>query len=119
METLGEYLQRIRIERGMTLRDVDHKTGISNAYISMLEKGTRTNPTPEVLRKLADVYGLDYLDLAVRAGIITKDELAMIDNMKHKDEPARKFLSDFANEAAFEDIKKAIEIIKLIQEGKL
>lgn len=119
MEPLGMYLQKIRIERGLTLRDVDHKTGLSFSYISMLEKGERTNPTPEALRKLADVYGLDYLDLAVRAGIITKDELAMIDNMKHKDEPARKFLSDFASEAAFEDVKKAIEIIKLIQDGKL
>jgi transcriptional regulator with XRE-family HTH domain len=59
-EMLGSYLKRIRKERGLTLRDVEAKTEISNAYLSQLENQKITNPSPQILHKLADCYNVSY-----------------------------------------------------------
>jgi transcriptional regulator with XRE-family HTH domain len=40
-----------------TLRDVSRATGISNAYLSQLERGKIAEPGASVLRKLAAYYG--------------------------------------------------------------
>lgn len=40
----------------MTLRDVELATGISNPYLSQIERGERGIPTVKFLRRLADVY---------------------------------------------------------------
>ena len=52
----------------MTLRSVEERTGISNAYLSQLENGKISNPSPRVLHKLAAVYRLSYNRLMDLAG---------------------------------------------------
>lgn len=53
---------------GLSLRDVERKTGISNGYLSLLETGAARKPSPEFLAKLADVYGASYELLMELAG---------------------------------------------------
>ena len=113
MEKLGVFLRRVRENQGLSLRDVDHKTRISHTYLGMLERGERTNPTPEVLRKLSDVYGVDYIQLLRLAGHLDEDDLSILD------EPERKFLVDFATTGAVSDIKKVVKIARMIQKGDL
>jgi transcriptional regulator with XRE-family HTH domain len=67
-ETLGKYLKRIRRERGLTLRAVERKTEISNAYLSQIENGKITKPSPSILYKLANHYGIPYEDLMKLSG---------------------------------------------------
>lgn len=57
---LGSYLKQIRKKQNLTLRDVQAATGISNAYLSQLENGKSTHPSPKILHKLAKVYKLSY-----------------------------------------------------------
>lgn len=52
----GEILKELRKERNMTLRDVEVSTGISNSYLSQIERGYRGIPTIKFLRRLAEVY---------------------------------------------------------------
>ncbi len=52
----GEVLKELRKKRNMTLRDVELATGISNPYLSQIERGERGIPTIKFLRRLADVY---------------------------------------------------------------
>jgi transcriptional regulator with XRE-family HTH domain len=52
----GEVLKELRKKRNMTLRDVELATGISNPYLSQIERGERGIPTVKFLRRLADVY---------------------------------------------------------------
>lgn len=59
----GEHLKELRLKRRLTMRDVETATGLSNAYISLLEKGKRTRPTGQVIRKLAEVYQVEMSDL--------------------------------------------------------
>lgn len=69
---LGSYLRSIRQGLCMTLRGVEDATGqeISNAYLSQLENGKVTKPSPHMLYALAQVYGISYEGLMERAGYI-------------------------------------------------
>lgn len=67
---LGAYLKNARRALGLSLRAVEEKTGrqVTNGYLSQIESGAATRPSPNVLYHLAQVYGVDYGDLLVRAG---------------------------------------------------
>ena len=49
-ETIGEMLKRLRGDT--SLRAIQRLSGVSNAYLSQVEKGIR-QPGPRLLRKLA------------------------------------------------------------------
>ncbi|WP_055068964.1 helix-turn-helix domain-containing protein [Clostridium massiliamazoniense] len=60
--TQAERLKELRQSRGLSLRDLEKKTGISKTSLSRLENGERSG-TLEALSSLADFYGvsLDYI----------------------------------------------------------
>lgn len=68
-QELGEYLKNARNLKGLSLRDVNKLTDISYSHLNMIENGKR-NVTPALLRNLAKLYGLDYIDLYEKAGYI-------------------------------------------------
>lgn len=57
---LGQYLWDIRAAKKMTQRAAEEATGVSNAYLSQLETGKITNPSPQVLLKISDAYEVPY-----------------------------------------------------------
>jgi HTH-type transcriptional regulator, competence development regulator len=67
-KTLGEVLKQARENSGLSLRDVERRTGIRNAHLSQIENGTITRPEMAILWELASLYGLDYTDLLRMAG---------------------------------------------------
>lgn len=60
MDKLASLLIDARKRSGMTLRSVEAKTGISNAYLSQLENGRIKEPSPVVLHKLSHLYRISY-----------------------------------------------------------
>lgn len=46
-------LKSLRIKRGMTLEELSELSGVSTGYLCHLEKGTRKNPSIEVMEKIA------------------------------------------------------------------
>lgn len=70
---LGDYLKSVRSAKGLTLREVEDVSGISNAYLSQLENGKISQPNPNVLYSLASCYSVSYEGLMRKAGYITKD----------------------------------------------
>ena len=69
-KTLAEVLKEIRGIRGYSLRKVEDKTKISNAYLFQLESGKAENPSPHILFKLAKCYEIPYEELMKAAGYI-------------------------------------------------
>ena len=53
---------------GLTLREVEAKAGVSNAYLSQLEGGKIKQPSPQVLHKLCELYGCSYSVVMELAG---------------------------------------------------
>jgi transcriptional regulator with XRE-family HTH domain len=70
--SLGPYLSSIRADRGLTLREVQQKTGseVSNAYLSQIERELVPKPSARVLNALADVYKIDAVKLLELAGYV-------------------------------------------------
>lgn len=70
--SLGPYLAHLRSVSRLTLRQVEEATSkeVSNAYLSQLENGHITKPSPNILYSLAGVYSADYENLMERAGYI-------------------------------------------------
>ena len=72
---LGPYLAGLRNAKKLTLREVEEATGkiVSNAYLSQLEHGRISRPSPNILHSLAEAYGVSYEALMQKAGYITTD----------------------------------------------
>jgi transcriptional regulator with XRE-family HTH domain len=72
-EGLGAYLKSVRLGLKLSLRDVEEATSkeVSNAYLSQLETGKISKPSPNVLYALAELYGVSYAKLMERAGYVS------------------------------------------------
>jgi HTH-type transcriptional regulator, competence development regulator len=67
-ETLGAALRAARAESGLSLRDVERRTGIHNAHLSQIETDTIAKPEMAILWDLASLYGIDFARLLALAG---------------------------------------------------
>jgi len=65
---LGDFLVKARKERGLTLREVQRRTGIHNAHLSQVERGIIERPHLSLLLELAAAYHVDFRELAELAG---------------------------------------------------
>ena len=70
MNSFAAYLHELRKSRGLSLKQVEAKAGVSNAYLSQLERGLRKPPHPDILRRLATAYEVPVEDLLVAAGYL-------------------------------------------------
>ncbi|MBS1790517.1 MAG: helix-turn-helix domain-containing protein [Acidobacteria bacterium] len=59
-QTLGQFLKASRETKELSLRGVEKVTGISNAYLSQLEGDKIKQPSPTLLHKLCELYGVSY-----------------------------------------------------------
>lgn len=72
----GKYLRELREKKGVTLKEVEQATGLSNAYISQLETGTRRRiPPPERLNALADYFNVTISELLAKAGYVSSRDI--------------------------------------------
>ena len=67
LKEMGIYLKKLRENKGLSTREVYELAKVSNSYLSLVENGHR-RASAVVLKKLAPVYGVNYLDLYVKAG---------------------------------------------------
>ncbi|HET9383356.1 MAG TPA: helix-turn-helix domain-containing protein [Streptomyces sp.] len=73
--TIGRRVQRLRVERGLTQRQLAEPV-YTPAYISTLEAG-RVRPSDQALRHLADRLGVAYDELATGRSARTATELRL------------------------------------------
>ena len=78
-ETIGQRLKRLRLERGLSQRELA-APGVSYAYISRIEAGTR-QPSVKALRRLATNLGVtaDFLETGSQLGPHEERELRLAD----------------------------------------
>jgi transcriptional regulator with XRE-family HTH domain len=74
MSELGSVLKRAREEAGLSLREVEKRTGIRNAHLSQVETGAIAKPEMAMLWDLAALYRLDYSDLLAHSGYASTGE---------------------------------------------
>lgn len=72
VETLGEYLHDQRRQAQLSLRQLAEQAGVSNPYLSQIERGVR-KPSAEVLQQIAKALQISSESLYVRAGILDQE----------------------------------------------
>ncbi|MFE9659372.1 helix-turn-helix domain-containing protein [Streptomyces sp. NPDC005955] len=70
---LGEYLREQRRTAQLSLRQLAEAAGVSNPYLSQIERGLR-KPSAEVLQQVAKALRISAETLYVRAGILDERE---------------------------------------------
>ena len=74
VESLGDYLREQRLANRLSLRQLAEATGVSNPYLSQIERGLR-KPSAEVLQSLAKALRVSAETLYVQAGILNPDDV--------------------------------------------
>jgi transcriptional regulator with XRE-family HTH domain len=73
--SLGEYLRDQRRAAELSLRELARETGVSNPYLSQVERGLR-KPSAEVLNKIAGALQISAEHLFVQAGLLDEPPAA-------------------------------------------
>jgi transcriptional regulator with XRE-family HTH domain len=69
MADLGEFIRTQRETASMSVRRLAEAAGVSNPYLSQIERGLR-HPSAEVLQQLARALKISVEALYVRAGLL-------------------------------------------------
>ena len=69
MASVGEYIREQRSAAQLSLRQLSQATGVSNPYLSQVERGLR-KPSAEILAQIAKALQISAESLYVRAGIL-------------------------------------------------
>ena len=73
LNTVGEFIAAQRRSAELSLRQLAEQAGISNPYLSQIERGLR-KPSAEVLQQLSKALRVSAETLYVRAGILDPDD---------------------------------------------
>jgi len=80
------------VAAALSLRELAEQSGVSNPYLSMVERGVR-NPSAQVLQQLAKALHISAEQLYIRAGLLSVEddpqgsvELAVLNDPRLSDE---------------------------------
>lgn len=74
-QNMGEVLYQLRKQMGISLKEVEDRTGISSSYVSRLENSSRDNLSMDKINKLSHCYGIEFSTFERFCdGSINKDE---------------------------------------------
>jgi transcriptional regulator with XRE-family HTH domain len=76
---LGEFIHQQRSNARLSLRRLSELAGISNPYLSQIERGLR-KPSADILQQIAKALRISAETLYVRAGILEPRDEARVDD---------------------------------------
>jgi transcriptional regulator with XRE-family HTH domain len=103
VESLGDYLKEQRVSAQLSLRQLAEQAGVSNPYLSQIERGLR-RPSAEVLQQIAKALRISAEQLYIRAGIVSPQdgvggsvELAILGDTKLTERQKQSLLDVYAS----------------------
>ncbi|MFV1990920.1 MAG: helix-turn-helix domain-containing protein [Acidimicrobiales bacterium] len=85
LEELGEFIREQRRRGEMSIRSLSELSGISNPYLSQIERGLR-KPSADILQQLASALKISAESLYVKAGILPeRKDLPDLEDMIRSD----------------------------------
>jgi transcriptional regulator with XRE-family HTH domain len=104
-------LTEIRLEKGVTLKQLGQKLNLAESTISLYESGKR-QPGFETLIQIADYFNvsIDYLfgrELKIsNSPVLTPDESALVDMFRGMDDDRREMMLNIAKMQTGQKVKK-------------
>ena len=74
MTPFGEAMRRLRMQKGVTQKEMAAALGVSQAYLSALEHGNRSAPSFDFIQRVAGYFNVIWDDL---------DELMRVAGLSH------------------------------------
>lgn len=110
IKELGQYLRNLREVLGYSTYDVNKLCDISPSYLSLMENGKR-KPSAIILKKLAPIYNVNYVELYEKAGYI---DLAEKERLSINSNNNTEYVIDTKGltEDEIESVKRYVEFIK-------
>ena len=103
VESLGDYLKEQRVAAQLSLRQLAEQAGVSNPYLSQIERGLR-RPSAEVLQQIAKALRISAEQLYLHAGIVSPQdgvggsvELAILGDTKLTERQKQSLLDVYAS----------------------
>lgn len=94
---VGSFIKEQRERSSLSIRKLADLTGVSNPYLSQIERGIRT-PSAEILRSIADALSIRTETLYEKAGLLDLDDvpdvIAAIDADQHISHAHKKALAE-------------------------
>lgn len=117
IKMLSDNLKKYRAQSGYTQKEIAKKIHLSQQAYAKYETGL-SNPTPEVLSSLADIYGVttdELLDRPKETPLVNGDpELtAYLEELRTR--PEMRMLFDVTKDATLEDVQTAVKIIEALR----
>ena len=82
---LGEYIREQRESAKISLRELAKSAGVSNPYLSQIERGLR-KPSAEILQQIAKGLRISAEALYIQAGILDQKDASPVVDAIHADE---------------------------------
>lgn len=98
--TLGDYIKSYRERNSLSQRQFAGRSGVSNGYISMLEKnenprtGLPLSPTMPVLKRLASAMGMNVQELLSQVDDMPIDQGTSVMDYEEAQQQLRLILSE-------------------------
>jgi transcriptional regulator with XRE-family HTH domain len=73
LDEVGTFIKEQREKSALSIRKLAEMTGVSNPYLSQIERGIRT-PSAEILRSIAGALSIRTETLYQRAGLLDEGE---------------------------------------------
>ncbi|MGI9667847.1 MAG: helix-turn-helix domain-containing protein [Acidimicrobiia bacterium] len=70
---VGTFIKEQRERSALSIRKLADMTGVSNPYLSQIERGIRT-PSAEILRSIGDALSIRTETLYEKAGLLDRDD---------------------------------------------
>ena len=84
LHDVGEFIRQQRENAQQSIRDLARSAGVSNPYLSQIERGLR-KPSAEILQAIAKGLHISAETLYVRAGILDEHEEADLEEHIQRD----------------------------------
>ena len=81
MNSIGKVFKERRIEKGLSVREVAEKAGISDTEVFRIESGRRKNPSAHILVSMGKVLGIANDDVLRFAGLKEDDNVSLIERL--------------------------------------
>lgn len=83
MRSIGENVKHLRIEAGWTQEELARISGVSEKYISAIERGARS-PGKKILTKLCESFAVDERTIRFGDGEVTTTQGDTVDLLIHE-----------------------------------
>ena len=110
---IGDYLRRLRLERGEVLKDMSEKLDVSSAFLSAVENGKKMFPENWYL-KMQELYSLDDTEIEALRDAALESGRSIRLNLQGASDERRKLAVSSARSFDSLDEKTSKEIFEIL-----